>query len=145
MYNNELIIQLTHTIDYKFSDELEEALKDIQWRLNSNKFLELFAEIEGKTIIGIGISWLNAFHPHAKYVRVLSNNSSHTFIEKLLHTISPQEHVIYSCWNDDNATLELLQNWDFLLFRKTYIETYNVNDLLVTMPTHPSSTTLLSR
>ena len=69
---------------------------------------------------------------------------AHTCIGKLLHTISPQEHVIYSCWNDDNATLELLQNWDFQLFRKTSMETYNIIDLLVKMPTPPSSATLLS-
>lgn len=144
MYNNELIIQLTHTIDYKFSDELEEALKDIQWRLNSNKFLELFAEIEGKTIIGIGISWLNAFHPHAKYIRVVSSYSSHALMENLLQKISPQEHVIYSCWSDENTTLQHLENWDFQLFRKTYMDFYNVNELLAKMPMHHSSATFLT-
>ena len=144
MYNDGSIIQLTNITEYKFSDELQEALKDIQWRLHSNNFLELFAQIEGKIIIGIGISWLNAFHPHAKYIRVVSMNNFESLIEKLLHTISPQEHVIYSCWSDDIASIQFLQNWDFQLFRKTYMETYNVNDLVAKMPTYPSSATLLS-
>lgn len=138
------IIQLVNLSAYEVSDSLQKALKDIQWRLHSNNFLELFAQVEGETVIGIGISWLNDFHPHAKYIRVVSNYDFDSFIEKLVHRFSPQEHVIYSCWSDDNDTIQFLQNQDFQLFRKTYLETCNVNDLLAKMPTPPSTATFLS-
>ena len=138
------IIKLTNLSEYEINAPLKKALEGLEWRLQANQFLELFAQVEGKTIIGIGMSWLNAFHPHAKYIRIASTNGFHLLLAKLLHTISPQEHLIYSCWSNDTTTLQHLQNLNFHLFRQTYMETYFVNELLTKMTALPSFDTLLS-
>lgn len=144
MYNEIRIMKLTNIKDYKLSMELQESLKDIEWRFKADNFLEVFAEVEGKTIIGIGISWLNSFHPQAKYIRIASINNFDLFMRKLLHTITPQNHIIYSCWDEDSIKINYLTNWNFKLFRKTYMVTRKVNELLNTLVAPSSTATLLS-
>ena len=65
MNKNLTIQKLDNINDFKLDYSLEQKLIDLEWRIQSNKFSELFAQISEDTIKGIGISWSNPFHPYA--------------------------------------------------------------------------------
>jgi len=129
MKHNPTIIKIDNLAQYKIDKHLIESLKDVQWRIQSNNYVELIAEVFNDTVIAIGMSWNNPNHPSAKYIHVTGNVSNELMNELLIHQ-PPHDRIIFSCWENELEKIQLVQQFQFQLFRKTFMETYTINDLL---------------
>ena len=115
--------------EYKINEQIKESLKGVYWRIQSNHYLDLIAEIEGQTIKSIGLSWGNPNHPFAKYIHV-SSNATKEMLKKMLVLQAPHDRIVFSCWENEEEKIKLLQQFQFQLFRKTYMEKYEISTLL---------------
>ena len=115
---------------FKIDDTIKDAVNDIQWRIESNNFKELFIEVCNEIIEGIAISWTNAFHPTAKYISIISTDYNHQLMENLLEQIAPQNKVIFSCWENEKDKLRYIDKFSFTLFRRTFMESYSIDYLI---------------
>jgi hypothetical protein len=123
------IIKINQIDPFQLNEHLKDSLKEVYWRIQGNHFNELFGEMLNDSIKAIGISWNSPFHPHAKYIDFTPTISDELF-HKLLSLSSPHDRIAFSCWETENEKIERIKPFQFQLFRKTYIEKYNVNDLL---------------
>ena len=130
MNKNLIIKNIDNLNGFKLDYALEQKLIDLEWRIQTKKFSELFAEISGGIIKGIGISWSIPFHPYAKYIDVIANDSSFELMNHLLASSGSHDKIILSCWDHELEKIQLLKQFQFKLFRKTYIETYEISTLL---------------
>lgn len=129
MSNYSSIINLEHIHKYKIHEQLKKSLKDVYWRIESNHYHDLIAEIEGQIIKSIGVSWGNPNHPLAKYIHFFSN-ATEELLNKMLTIQAPYDRIVFSCWENEAEKMKLLQPFPFQLFRKTYMEKYEINTLL---------------
>lgn len=136
------IIKLARVDLYKVDEQLKNSLNDIYWRIEGNHYEHLFAELEGERIISLGVSWRNANHPHANYIH-FSSNASQALLSKLLITQAPHDRIVFSCWENEQQKIKLLQSFSFQLFRKTYMETYEISALLEKLNNVAASRALL--
>lgn len=127
---------------FKLDYLLEQKLIDIEQRIQNKEFSELFAQISEDTIKGIGISWSVPFHPYAKHIDVIANNSSFELMNHLLATTDPYDKTIISCYDHELEKIQLLEQFQFKLFRKTYIETYEISSLLERLKHEQTAQTL---
>lgn len=142
--NKNLTIKKIDSINgFKLDYALEQKLIDLEWRIQSKKFSELFAQISEDTIKGIGISWSNPFHPYAKYIDVIANDASFELMNHLLTATATQDKIILSCWDHELEKIQLLKQFQFKLFRKTYMETYEISSLLKQLEQEQSTHTLI--
>lgn len=143
MNKNLTIKKMDNINDFKLSYTLKQKLTDLEWRIQSKKFSEIFAQISEDTIKGIGISWTNPFHPYAKYIDVIANGSSYELMNRLLAVNATHDKIILSCWDNELEKIQLLKQFHFRLFRKTYIETYEASPLLKQLEQEQPSQTLI--
>ncbi|BAK16849.1 ATPase with chaperone activity, ATP-binding subunit [Solibacillus silvestris StLB046] len=129
MKYNSITIKIDNIAQYKMDENLEESLKNVHWRIQSKNYTELMAVMINGTIKGIGMSWNNSNHPHAKYIHVAGTGKNELIKELLIHT-SPYDWIIFSCWENELDKIQQVQQFQFQLFRKTYMEKYVINDLL---------------
>lgn len=128
---------------YKIPEQIKESLKDVYWRIPSNHYVDLVAEMEHRTIKSIGLSWGNLTHPFAKYIHV-SSKATREMLKEMLVLQAPQDRVVFSSWENESEKLKLLQQFPFQLFRKTYMEKYEVSTLLEKLNDITVPQTLLS-
>ena len=124
--------------EYEINEQIKESLKNVYWRIQSNHYVDLIAEMENQAIISIGLSWGNPNHPFAKYIHV-SSKATKEILEKMLVLQEAQDRIVFSCWENEVEKIKLLQHFQFQLFRKTYMEKYEISALLeklgeITMP-----------
>ena len=143
MNKNPTIKKIDNLNGFKLDYALEQKLIDLEWRIQSKKFSELFAQISEDTIKGIGISWSNPFHPYAKYIDVIANDASFELMNHLLTATATHDKIILKCWDHELEKIQLLKQFQFKLFRKTYIETYEISSLLKQLEQEQSSQTLI--
>lgn len=143
MNTNLTIKKIDKINDFKLGYTLKQKLTDLEWRIQSKKFSELFAQISEDTIKGIGISWTSPFHPYAKYIDVIANDSSYELMNHLLAATATYDKIILSCWDHELEKIQLLKQFQFKLFRKTYIETYEICPLLKQLEQEQSTQTLI--
>lgn len=143
MNKNLTIKKIDNINGFKLDYALEQKLIDLEWRIQSKKFSELFAQISEDTIKGIGISWSNPFHPYAKYIDVIANDSSLELMNHLLTATATHDKIILSCWDYELEKIQLLKQFEFKLFRKTYMETYEISSLLKQLEQEQSTQTLI--
>mgnify|MGYP003408295917 FL=1 len=129
--------------EYQINEQIKESLKDVYWRIQSNHYLDLIAEIEEQTIKSIGISWGNPNHPFAKYIHV-SSNATKDLLKEMLVFQAPHDRIVFSCWENELEKIELLQQFQFQLFRKTYMEKCEISVLLKKLSEITSPQVLLS-
>ena len=138
MYNSSSIIKIKNMNEYEINEQIKESLKNVYWRIQSNHYVDLIAEMENQAIISIGLSWGNPNHPFAKYIHV-SSKATKEILEKMLVLQEAQDRIVFSCWENEVEKIKLLQHFQFQLFRKTYMEKYEISALLeklgeITMP-----------
>lgn len=143
MNTNLTIKKIDNINDFKLGYTLKQKLTDLEWRIQSKKFSELFAQISEDTIKGVGISWTSPFHPYAKYIDVIANDSSYELMNHLLAATATYDKIILSCWDHELEKIQLLKQFQFKLFRKTYIETYEICPLLKQLEQEQSTQTLI--
>ncbi|MEX3747155.1 hypothetical protein [Lysinibacillus xylanilyticus] len=143
MNTNLTIKKIDNINDFKLGYTLKQKLTDLEWRIQSKKFSELFAQISEDTIKGIGISWTSPFHPYAKYIDVIANDSFYELMNHLLAATATYDKIILSCWDHELEKIQLLKQFQFKLFRKTYIETYEICPLLKQLEQEQSTQTLI--
>lgn len=51
-------------------------------------------------------------------------------LKKMLVLQAPHDRIVFSCWENELEKIKLLQRFQFQLFRKTYMEKYEVSALL---------------
>ncbi|MER2120447.1 MAG: hypothetical protein ABS935_09280 [Solibacillus sp.] len=129
MKHKPIIIKIDNLTQYKIDTHLIESLKNVQWRIQSNNYNELIAEVLDDTVKAIGMSWNNPNHPFAKYIHVSGTVSNELMNELLIHQ-PPHDRIIFSCWENELEKIQLIQQFQFQLFRKTFMENYMINDLL---------------
>lgn len=143
MYNSSSIMKIKNLNEYKINEQIKESLKDVYWRIEFNHYHDLIAEIEGQTIKSIGVCWGNPNHPLAKYIH-FSSNATQEMLKKMLIVQAPYDRIIFSCWENDSEKIKLLQQFPFQLFRKTYMEKYEISILLEKLNDLTVPLTLLS-
>ncbi|MGN7479533.1 hypothetical protein ACTHOQ_17010 [Solibacillus silvestris] len=143
MNKNLTIEKIDNIHDFKLDYELKQKLIDLEWRIQTKKFYELFAETSEDTVKGIGISWTSPFHPYAKYIDVIANNSSYELMNHLLTDTSAHDRIILSCWDQDLEKIQLMKHFHFRLFRKTYMEAYEISPLLKQLEQEQAAQTLI--
>ncbi|WP_274310089.1 hypothetical protein [Solibacillus daqui] len=116
--------------DVQLNALLIEPLQAVKWRIDARHFIELFIVKEQNQVEGIGISWTNPNHPTAKYIQIIATSYMPKLMKKLLQSITPYNKTILSCWEYETEKLAYMKNFGFHLFRKTYIESYAINELL---------------
>lgn len=129
MKNHSGIIKIKNMNGYKIPMQIKDSLKDVYWRIQSNHYVDLVAEVEYRTIKSIGLSWGNPNHPFAKYIHV-SSKATREMLKELLFLQASQDRVVFSCWENESEKIKLLQQFPFQIFRKTYMEKYEINTLL---------------
>ncbi|WP_339176329.1 hypothetical protein MKY51_07770 [Solibacillus sp. FSL R5-0691] len=129
MKHNSIIIKIDNLEQYKIGNHLKESLKDVLWRIQSNSYDELIAEVFNDIVIAIGMSWNNPNHPFAKYIYI-AGTVSNELMNELLILQPPYDRIIFSCWENEQEKIQLIQQFQFQLFRKTFMENYTINDLL---------------
>lgn len=117
--------------DYQVAPELLKQLDEVQWRLNKQKYNELVLAVNEQSVFGLALSWTNAFHPTAKYVR--HYGVAPQLLDQLLEKVTPQNKVQYSCFEDETEQILLFEQKGFTLFRKTYMESIQIEVLLVAL------------
>ncbi|GGP10143.1 GNAT family N-acetyltransferase [Oceanobacillus neutriphilus] len=122
--------------DIEIHPSLKNKLKTVQSILQSDKHHELFiAEKDGKAI-GLALSWLNSFHPSAKYIRFFAvedqdqNVYIHKLLTPLLESTASQYKWIYSCYSSEIDNIAIMEEKGFQLFRRTFEETFGVTWML---------------
>lgn len=140
---NQTIQKIDTINDYKLDNTLKQKIAELEWRFQSNNFTELFAQISADTVTGIGMSWTSAFHPYAKYIDVIANNAADELMNHLLAGTATHDKIIFSCWDYELDKIQLLQQFQFKLFRKTYMETYEISSLLKQLEQEQSAQTLI--
>lgn len=143
MNTNLIIKKIDNINDFKLSYTFKQKLTELEGRIQSKKFSELFVQISEDIIKGIGISWTNPFHPYAKYIDIIANDSSYELMNHLLAANATQDKIILSCWNHELEKIQLLKQFQFKLFRKTYIETYEISSLLKQIEQEQSTQTII--
>ncbi len=113
------IIRATELKNYSLTSGLEHALQKVPFQD------EVFFAVREGEVSGIGVRWINSFHPTAKYVRLIGDFP----VAYLTHHIVPQDKVIYACWEDDQVIPVLIEE-GFQLFRKTYMKIFSIKCLL---------------
>ncbi|ATP40913.1 hypothetical protein CSE16_13120 [Solibacillus sp. R5-41] len=144
MKNERKIIGIDKLDDYEIHLALKEGITEFEWRIQAKKYKELFVEVCNDIVGGIGISWTNSNHPTAKYIHVISDIAGNNLMEKLLHNNSPHTKVIFSCWEDEKDKILLIHQFNFKLFRKTFMERYDVDFLVQKLQTTDSIPAFLS-
>lgn len=100
-------MKIDNIAQYKIDKHLKELLKDVNWRIQSNNYIELMAEVLDDTIKGIGMGWINPIHPLAKYIQV-AGTTKDELMRKLLVLHSPYDRVIFSCWENELEKIQLV-------------------------------------
>ncbi|MER2128405.1 hypothetical protein [Solibacillus sp.] len=127
-------IQQVHALEnFQLNALLIEPLQTVKWRIDAKRFSELFIVTENDQVNGIGISWTNPNHPTAKYIQIIATGYQPQLMQALLENMDGHNKVILSCWEYETEKLVYMKNFGFQLFRKTYMESYLVNDLLQTL------------
>ncbi|WP_042477474.1 hypothetical protein [Bacillus ndiopicus] len=116
--------------DLDIHPELIEQLKEIRGLLDRKKYKELFIATKDEVVTGIAISWLNDFHPTAKYIRFFAVESMPTLLEAVLQPVEAQDKIVFSCWEDEHEKITMVENCGFQLFRQTYMAAFPVEVLL---------------
>lgn len=143
--NNECkIVQVERLDNITIHRALEDAVNEINWRIHSKNFKELFIDISNPVVESIGISWSNPNHPTAKYINIISTDHNPPLMERLLENIEPHDKVIFSCWEDEKIKLHFIKEYSFKLFRKTYMERFPVHSLLNKLQTIDDNFKILS-
>ena len=140
MNTNLVIKKIDNINDFILDHTLKQKLTDLEWRI-PKAFTELYAQISEDTIKGIGISWTSPFHPYAKYIDVIANDSSFELMNHLL-AATTQDKIILSCWDYELEKIQLVKQFQLKLFRKTYMETYEINALLKRLEQEQAAQTL---
>lgn len=143
MYYRSSIINIKNIHDYKMNDDVKESLKDVYWRIESNNYEDVIAEVEGHTIKSVSIRWRNLNHPLAQYIHFTSN-ASEEMLSSMINIQKPYDRIIFSCWENEIEKIKLLQTFPFELFRKTYMEKVKINTLLKKMHVTAAHETVLS-
>ncbi len=117
--------------DYQVAPALLKQLDEVQWRLKKQKYNELVLAVNEQSVFGLALSWTNAFHPTAKYVR--HYGVAPQLLDQLLEKVTPQNKVVYSCFEDETEQILLFEQKGFTLFRKTYMESIQIEALLVAL------------
>ncbi|MFD1415912.1 hypothetical protein [Oceanobacillus jeddahense] len=127
---------------------LIEKLETVKARLQSDKYHELFiAEKDGKAI-ALVFSWLNPFHPSAKYIQffVSKELEKKVCMDKLFDSIlkntSSQDKWIYSCYSNEKVNIDFIEEKEFQLFRKTFEEIFEVEWMLQHLDIKPLGITV---
>ena len=128
------IFQVNTIEEDKIHPSLLEQVQKINWRMQTKNFIELYIDCPHDVIEGIALSWTNPNHPTAKYIKVISIERNQILMEQLLIKIAPFHKVIYSCDENRHEEITLLFQNEFQLFRKTYMESYQIADLLKRIP-----------
>ena len=115
---------------YDLHEKLVPHLAEIRWILEGKRYKELFVAIKERVIFGFGISWTNEFHPTEKYIRLYSLEPIAELLERLVENINPHNKIVLSCWEGEVERIELVEEYGFTLFRKTYMENFQINYLL---------------
>lgn len=130
------IKNVTNFNHIKIHPSLKDKLKTVQSILQSEKYHELFiAEKDGNTI-ALALSWLNSFHPSAKYIRFFAvedqdqNVYIHKLLTPLLESTASQDKWIYSCYSSEIDNIAIMEEKGFQLFRRTFEETIGVTWML---------------
>lgn len=138
MSNSYEIVEIEDISHFSIHNELKAQLQGVLWRLNDNAYKELIVALKNNEAYGIGISWTNRFHPTAKYIRMYSLEYFPALLERLLLNVEPQNKFVFSCSEDEKNYIEWFEQAGFTLFRKTYEETFQIEELLSELKDIPS-------
>lgn len=114
----------------KLHEDVIKMLQPIFWRIERGHYRELFVEGNEQLVTGVGVSWSNSMHPTAKYVNVSSIGEGDELLQSLLKEVEPFNKVVSSYDASDIVSIQLLEKYDFQLFRKTYEVSYLIVELL---------------
>lgn len=120
----------------QLGDDLLEKTSAISNILKSRKYEHLFAAKNEHQVIGIGIGWLNEFHPTAMYFRIYVSGQAQDgqkiadalFQQIKLATVQ-QDKWIWAGWESDEWMRMFLIRNGFYLIRKTYMPTLQISDV----------------
>ncbi len=115
---------------------LKDKLKAVQSILQSEKYHELYIAEKDGNAIALALSWLNTFHPSAKYIRFFAGEEQeenvyiYELLAPLLGSKSTQDKWIYSCCSNEKDNIAIVEEKGFHLFRRTFEETVGVTWML---------------
>ena len=120
----------------QLGDDLLEKTSTISNILKSQKYEYLFAAKKEHQVIGIGVGWLNEFHPTAMYFRIYVSDQAQDgqkiadalFQQIKLATVQ-QDKWIWAGWESDESMRTFLIRNGFRLMRKTYMPTLQISDV----------------
>ena len=115
---------------FKLHKDVSKMLQPIFWRIERGKYRELFVEENEQQVTGVGVSWSNLMHPTAKYIEVSSIGEGDFLLQSLLKEVKPFNKVVSSCYESNIGTIQLLEKYDFQLFRKTYEVSYSIDEVV---------------
>ena len=114
----------------KLHEDVMTMLQPIFWRFEGGYYRELFIEENEQQVTGVGVSWSSSMHPTAKYVKVATIHEGGQLLQSLLKEVKPFNKVVSSYDESDIASIQLLEKYDFQIFRKTYEVSYSIVELL---------------
>lgn len=127
-------------IDKLEADQLEqdllEKMSDITHILHTQKYEHLFVARNEYHVVGIGVGWLNEFHPTAMYFRIFISERAQDadrmadaiFHQIKLETVHQDKWIWAGSESDETMSTFLIRN-GFRLIRKTYMPTLQMNDI----------------
>ncbi|WP_107841053.1 hypothetical protein [Metasolibacillus meyeri] len=124
------ITQLDKLVNVDINPELMDQLKEYRRMLEQQKYKELFIATKMGIVEGVAISWLNHFHPTAKYIKFFTVEPIQMLLEAVLQSMGEQNKIMFSCWEDEHEKIKMAEKVGFQLFRQTYIETFPIAMLL---------------
>lgn len=118
---------------------LQTQFEDIKMRFIKGNFIEQIIIKNDSTIEGVGVSWKNSLHPTAKYIRFAGTNITQ-LSQSLIENREGFNKIVSSCYESNIETIEVLQRLGFELFRKTYMFTKPIREVVQFNPnSHASS------
>ena len=120
----------------QIEQKLVEKMAEVSGIVRNKRYEQLFVATEQQKVIGIGVSWLNGFHPTAVYFRIFIHDQAHDsneMADALFSCIKKgtvqQDKWIWSGWEPDQRMGEFLDRNGFRLMRKTYMPTLKAADI----------------
>ncbi|MEO4054673.1 hypothetical protein [Solibacillus sp. CAU 1738] len=119
------VIAVQHLID-----------EEMMLRIQKKRYDTLFLAYEKEQIVGVGIIWLNSFHPFAKYAAIGCEESENTtciedaLFEKMRQSKGKYQRIIFSFWNTNTRMQAFSNHYKLSLLRKTFLPKLEVGELV---------------
>ena len=120
----------------QIEQKLVEKMAEVSGIVRNRRYEQLFVATEQQKVIGIGVCWLNEFHPTAVYFRIFIHDQVHNkngVADALFGHIKKgtiqQDKWIWSGWESNQYRCEFLDRNGFQLMRKTCMPVLKVADI----------------